>query len=168
MDSLHHGVISGSGVMNVKIEIQEINRSMSSAVTATSLRSRPSAGLSPRRRIVVSSVHNDTRYMMRVLLEMWGYEVSEAMGLDDTLESARDNHADLILVDTSREFENDLEMISTLSHSKELGWAQVIVMSGYSQRRYQRAALECGASGFLTKPLDLDLFESYVRTALNN
>jgi len=106
--------------------------------------------------------------MMRVLLEMWGYEVSEAVGLDETITAARDNHADLILMDTSREFENDLEMISTLSHSKELGWAQVIVMSGYSQRRYQRAALECGASGFLTKPLDLDLFESYVRTALNN
>ena len=141
---------------------------MSTAASGTTLRSSsPAASRSGSRRIVVSSVHNDTRYMMRVLLELWGYEVSEAIGLDETLETAKKEHPRMILLDTSREFENDLEMISALSHSKDLGSAPVVVMSGYSQRRYKKAALECGAAGVLLKPLDLDTFEKYLEAALN-
>lgn len=119
-----------------------------------------------RGRIMISGNHNDSRYMMHVLLEMWGYEVIEAAGEDETVRLAESEHPELILVDTHTQFEEDLKVVSCLRGSHLLTSIPIIVLSEYPQADYQKAAFEKGATGHLVKPLDLDLLESYLETCL--
>jgi CheY-like chemotaxis protein len=120
-----------------------------------------------RHRIMISGSHQDTRYMMRVLLEMWGYEVVEAAGDDETVRVAESARPELILVDTATKFEEDLKVVSSLRRSHVPASVPIIVLSGYPQADYQKAAFENGATGHLVKPLDLDLLESYLETCLD-
>lgn len=117
-------------------------------------------------RVMISARHSDTRQMMHVLLDLWGYEVIEACSNDDAVDLAESRHPQLVLVDTSCKFEEDMEVVTRLRHSHLPPSVPVIVMSTYPQAEYQKAAFEHGASGHLVKPLDLDLLENYLETCL--
>jgi len=117
-------------------------------------------------RVLVSGTQNDTRFMMKVLLEMWGYEVAEAIGISDTVERAESFAPDFVLVDTSRLFDQDIEVVSSLRGSKLRASVPVFVMSGFPQAAYLRSAMEHGATGLLVKPLDLEVLEGHLESAL--
>ena len=119
-----------------------------------------------RGKVLVSGAHNDTRFMMRVLLEMWGYEVAEAEGEEETLQAAESFMPNAILVDTTRAFDDDLKIVSRLRVSSLLKLIPIIVLSGFTQKRYYTAAMDHGATNLLAKPLDLDLLESCLDAAL--
>ena len=124
------------------------------------------AMLDHRGKVIVSSSHNDTRYMMRVLLEMWGYEVVEADGEEETVEAAERFMPNAILVDTTRSFDEDLKIVSRLRVSTLLKMVPIFVLSGFTQAQNYRAAIDHGATNLLAKPLDLDLLESSLEAAL--
>jgi CheY-like chemotaxis protein len=117
-------------------------------------------------RILVSGTQNDTRFMMKVLLEMWGYEVAEAIGISETVQRAETFAPDFVLVDTSRLFDQDIEVVSSLRGSKLRASVPVFVMSGFSQATYLQSAIEHGATGLLVKPLDLEKLEAHLESAL--
>ena len=125
-----------------------------------------SKSIASKARIMISGNNHDTRYMLRVLLEMWGYDAIEANGGDETLQLAETEHPQLILVDTSRTYDADLQVVRRIRQSDIPAAVPVIVLSGYSQSSYQKAAFEHGATGLLVKPLDLDLLENYLETCL--
>src|SRR5215470_14260006 len=81
-----------------------------------------------RGRIMISGNHHDTRYMMRVLLEMWGFEVVEAAGRDETVKIAETERPQLILVDTATQFDEDLKVVSSLRHSHVPASVPIIVL----------------------------------------
>jgi len=120
-----------------------------------------------RGRILISGNNHDSRYMMHVLLEMWGFEVVEASCSDETVRIAETEHPQLILVDTANQFNEDLKIVNSLRHSHVPPSLPIIVLSGYPQADYQKAAFENGATGHLVKPLDLDLLENYLETCLD-
>ena len=102
--------------------------------------------------------------MMRVLLEMWGYRVFEARGEEETLQVAESADPEVILLDTSKLFFDDIEILTAIRRSRRLKQTPVIVLTGYSQPQYEQSARDHGASGFLVKPLDLDLLEGFLGT----
>jgi CheY-like chemotaxis protein len=119
-----------------------------------------------RGKVLISGSHNDTRFMMRVLLEMWGYEVVEADGEEETITAAESFMPNAILVDTTRSFDDDLKIVSRLRVSNLLRLVPIIVLSGFTQAQNYRAAMDHGATNLLAKPLDLDLLESCLEAAL--
>ena len=121
---------------------------------------------SSKGKILISGTHHDTRFMMRVLLEMWGYEVAEADGEEETVTMAESYMPNVILVDTSRLFDEDIKVVSKLRIANIPQLLPIIVLSGFTQTKYQKAAMDHGATSMLAKPLDLDRLESYLETAL--
>jgi DNA-binding response OmpR family regulator len=117
--------------------------------------------------IMISGIHQDTRYMLRVLLQMWDYRVIEAEGPDETLKLANQEHPRVILLDTSLLFEDDLEVLRKIRSSHEVQSLPVIMLSGFPQMQYREAAFKNGASGLLVKPLDIDLLEGYLYDCIN-
>jgi DNA-binding response OmpR family regulator len=117
-------------------------------------------------KILISGSQNDTRFMMRVLLEMWGYEVVEADGEEETVSAAERFMPNAVLVDTTRLFAEDLKVVSRLRLSKVSGLVPIIVLSGFTQDKYRRAAIDHGATSLFAKPLDFDQLESSLETAL--
>jgi DNA-binding response OmpR family regulator len=116
-------------------------------------------------KVLVSGSHRETRYMMRVLLEMWGYDVTEAEGELETVATAETFSPDVILLDTSRLFNEEMKIVSRLklwTHDR----VPIIVLSGFTQPSYRMTAIDHGASGLLPKPIDFGLLESFLETAL--
>jgi response regulator RpfG family c-di-GMP phosphodiesterase len=126
----------------------------------------PDMANSSKGKILVSGTHHDTRFMMRVLLEMWGYEVAEADGEEETVRMAESYLPNVILVDTSRLFDEDIKVVSKLRIAKLPRLLPILVLSGFTQTKYQKAAKDHGATSLLAKPLDLDRLESFLETAL--
>jgi DNA-binding response OmpR family regulator len=116
---------------------------------------------------MITGVHRDTRYMLRVLLEMWQYRVVEAEGPDETLAIAAAEHPKMILLDTSVPYEDDLKILRLIRESRSTDNVPIIVLSGFPQVKYREAAFKNGATGLLVKPLDLDLLEGYLDDYLN-
>ena len=117
-------------------------------------------------KVLVSGSNNDTLYMMRVLLELWGYEVEESAGEDETVLAAEHFLPNVILIDASRLFDDDLKIVSRLRITALTESLPIFVLSGYTQQKYQRAAFDHGATNMLAKPLDLDLLEVCLEAAL--
>ena len=119
-----------------------------------------------RSRVMISATHNDTRAMIRILLEMWGYDVIEADGKAETVELAKNEHPGLILLDTTQRFADEVKVVSDIRSSDSLSSIPIIVMSARSPL-LKRSALEHGATGHLVKPIDLDLLQGCLDKCLD-
>jgi CheY-like chemotaxis protein len=106
----------------------------------------------------------DTRYMLRVILEIWDYDVVEAETPDASIALGSSRHPSLILLDTTMHFTNTLEDIRLLKQEDGLSEVPSVLISGFSQNIYREAALRNGASGFLVKPIDFDLLHEYIES----
>ena len=63
-----------------------------------------------RNRILYVDDDEDSRWMMKVLLEMWNYEVALADAADDGLHLAQSEHFDLYFLDTHLPDESGFEL----------------------------------------------------------
>ena len=61
-------------------------------------------------RILYVDDHEDSRWMMKVLLEMWNYEVALAGAADDGLHLAQSEHFDLYFLDAHLPDESGFEL----------------------------------------------------------
>lgn len=112
--------------------------------------------------IIIVGENDDTRYMLRVILELWDYDVIEARNTDESFSISEGRKPALILIDTTLQFNNSLNDVSKLMHSEGLGDTPSLVISGFSQENYRRTAMDRGASGFLVKPVDFDLLRQHI------
>lgn len=119
---------------------------------------------SPKPLIMVVGPNADTRYMLRVILEIWDYDVVEAESPDASITLGSSRHPSLILLDTTMHFTETLEDIRLLKQEDGLSDVPSVLISGFSQNIYREAALRNGASGFLVKPIDFDLLHEYIET----
>ena len=118
----------------------------------------------PKPLIMVVGPNADTRYMLRVILEIWDYDVVEAETPDASITLGSSRHPTLILLDTTMHFTETLEDIRLLKQEDALPDVPSVLISGFSQNMYREAALRSGASGFLVKPIDFDLLHEYIET----
>jgi CheY-like chemotaxis protein len=123
---------------------------------------------SPKPLIMIVGPSEDTRYMLRVILELWNYEVIEAATPEESLRLGRKRHPSLLLMDTTSDFAGCLDNINKIKHDGEWTTVPSIMMSGYSQETYRDAAIKSGASHYIAKPVDFDLLQTYIETLLNN
>lgn len=119
---------------------------------------------SPKPLIMIVGPNADTRYMLRVILEIWDYDVIEAETPDASIVLGTSRHPSLILLDTTIHFTDVLEDIRLLKQDDGLPDVPSVLISGFSQNIYREAALRNGASGFLVKPIDFDLLHEYIET----
>ena len=154
---------SNSGLLGVKRRPRRNSGIMHTHVKASrSARWRDNQLVDTRPLIMISGIYCDTRYMLRVLLEMWGYRVMEAEGSNETLKYVRTRGLRMVILDTSLAFEDDLQVLREIRHSDIGGSVPVLVLTGFPQIRHRKAAFENGATGLLVKPMDLDLLEGYL------
>ena len=114
--------------------------------------------------ILIVGPDEDTRYMLRVILELWEYEVLEAENLDTSITLGSSHHPSVILLDTTAHFTDVLDDIRQLKQEDGFRDVPSVLLSGYSQETYRSAALSSGASGFLVKPIDFDLLHAYIES----
>ncbi len=102
--------------------------------------------------------------MLKVVLELWDYQVMEAESSDDSIRLAKNGHPSVILMDTPLPFDDTLNALSKWHSSDSVGHTPSVVLSGYSQASYRQEAWKRGASCVLVKPIDFDILRTYVDT----
>lgn len=96
----------------------------------------------------------DTREAMRLVLEMYGYEVIEAGDGASALVALHHTHAGLILLDLMMPGMNGSEFLEKQRADPEIASIPVLLLSGAADLRSEARRL--GVAAWVRKPADLD------------
>jgi CheY-like chemotaxis protein len=119
-------------------------------------------------KVLILSVEPDMRNLLKTLIELWGFETTVSDCLENSLSIVENEQPCLILLDSVLPFEEHLENIRQLRRRKSSKKIPIIVLSGFSQPQFKNLSLAVGADGFLVKPIDFDLLETFLRTNIES
>ena len=113
--------------------------------------------------VVVAGRQAETRRMLKVLLEMWDYDVAEVSGLQDSVAIAASDRPTAVLVDGFLPMADCLAEVEEAKKSKCMAGIPLIVLSGFSRERVGQGVKDSGAEGLMVKPLDFDALERLLK-----
>ena len=129
-------------------------RTTSSALAATDCH-RPM-------RILIVENHDDTRFLLGLLLEQLGHEVTAAATMGEALAVAGHAHADVLVSDIGLPDGNGWELMRLLGDHRP-GYA--IAMSGFGQASDRQKSLGAGYRHHLLKPVEPNQLEGLLDEA---
>ena len=98
----------------------------------------------------------DSRFMMRRLLEMAGYHVLEASDGEQAVKMALESRPALILMDLSLPKLDGLSATRQIRQQKGLKKTPILAVSAHDSPESRTEALEAGCNEYVTKPIDFD------------
>jgi two-component system response regulator HydG len=111
----------------------------------------------PKKRILCVDDHEDSNRMMKVLLEIWNYEVALAGTAADGFHLAQSERFDMYLLDTRLPKVSGFELCKQICRFP--GHAPVVFISAAAYDTDKQRGLQAGAIAYLTKPLDFEILE---------
>lgn len=102
----------------------------------------------------------DSRFMMRRLLEMAGYQVLEASDGEQAVKMASEQHPALILMDLSLPKLDGLAATREIRKQKPLRKIPIIAVSAHDSPQTRAEALAAGCNEYITKPIDFDVLST--------
>jgi CheY-like chemotaxis protein len=109
--------------------------------------------------VLVVEDHEDTRFMLRYLMENRGCTVVEAGDGESAIRLTESMNPDLILMDSSLPKLDGLTATRRIRELPTRNSIPIIMLSGQALPRFRDQALLAGSSDVLAKPLDLNAFE---------
>jgi CheY-like chemotaxis protein len=135
--------------------------------TPAAKRKRDSGSLPPL--VLVVEDHEDTRFLLKTMLEMRGYRVSEAADGEEGVRLARRERPRLVIMDATLPRLDGLAATRRIRSDSALEGVPVVFLSGHAQPDFRAAALDAGGTDFLVKPIALEdlasVLERYLRAA---
>ncbi len=121
--------------------------------------------------VLVVDDHEDTRFMLRTMLELrGGISVVEAGNGIRAIEMAESVHPDLILIDGSLPLVDGYEATRRIRELTATREVPIIFLSGHAQPAAEAKAFAAGCTDYLVKPFGLakldNLLERYLHRKL--
>jgi signal transduction histidine kinase/ActR/RegA family two-component response regulator len=118
-------------------------------------------GVQPSRRlddrsILVVEDDDDTREVLRFMLEAEGARVGTAATGADGVRAAERLHPEVVLCDIGLPDFDGMEVARRLRARPDFGGLRLIALTGYGQAEDIRLAIEAGFDAHITKPVNLD------------
>ena len=110
---------------------------------------------SHRAKVLVAEDHDDTRLMLRTVLERRGLSVVEAGDGLEAVNAAEREHPDLILMDGGLPLLDGISATRRLRGLASLSAVPIVFLSGHAGSQHQTAALEAGCDEYVVKPFDI-------------
>lgn len=104
--------------------------------------------------------HEDTRALLRTLLERRGLSVVEACDGFAAVEAAERERPDLILMDGGLPLLDGVTATRRLRGLPALSAVPIIFLSGHAGPREQTAARDAGCDDYVVKPFDIARLET--------
>jgi two-component system, cell cycle response regulator DivK len=116
----------------------------------------------PEPLVLVAEDHEDTRHMLRAILEMKGCRVVEACdGLQAVAVAGREQ-PDLIIMDGSLPLLDSLVATRLIRGNALLSKVFIVALNGWGTLSFHDAALAAGCNDCLNKPIDFERLESHL------
>ena len=109
-----------------------------------------------RQLFLVVEDFEDSRFMMRRLLEMAGYSVVEASDGEQAVRIAEEARPVLILMDLSLPKLDGLAATRQIRQKKGLKRVPIVAVSAHDSPESRSEALAAGCNEYVTKPIDFD------------
>lgn len=132
-----------------------------SALPATNQTDGPRAS-----KVLVAEDHEDTRDLLRTLLERRGVAVVEAGDGVEAVELAERERPDLILMDGGLPRLDGVSATRRLRGLPSLAGVPIVFLSGHAGPRAQSDARAAGCDDYVVKPFDLARFEGVLNRLL--
>ena len=117
-------------------------------------------------RILVVDDELDLVSVLRMGLEIQGFEVLEAMDGEEGLRRARQDRPDLMVLDLMLPKMDGYKVCRALKFDERFRHLPIIILSARSGDQDKRLALDMGADLFLTKPYEINDLVSKIRLKL--
>ena len=109
-----------------------------------------------KRLFLVVEDFEDSRYMLRQLLELAGYRVVEATDGEEAIELAVTRRPELILMDLSLPKLDGLSATRRIRQQQGLSHVPIVAVSAHDSPGTRTEALAAGCNEYVTKPIDFD------------
>ena len=119
-------------------------------------------------RILVVEDTEDNRFMMRRLLEISGYRVSEAVNGQEAVHVAQRDKPAAILMDLSLPMVDGLAATRQIRQLPELKKVPIIAVSAHDTADFHAEALAAGCDAYITKPIDYVELEDLIARLVSN
>ena len=120
-----------------------------------------------QRSVLVVEDHDDTRFMLRTMLELrGGIVVVEAENGAMAIALATNVHVDLILMDTDLPVVDGCAATSRIREYPPTREIPIVMMSCHAEPAAQKRAFAAGCTEYLVKPFSLHGFDSMVNRYL--
>ena len=118
----------------------------------------------PDKTVLVVEDFDDTRAFIRMLLEMKGCHVLEAVNGREAVEaaSAHCSEIDLILMDLRMPVMTGVEATRRIREQSESCRVPIVAMSAHCEGHWREEALAAGAAGCFGKPIDPRLLDEII------
>jgi two-component system, cell cycle response regulator DivK len=105
--------------------------------------------------VLVADDLADARIVLRLMLELRGYNVVEARNGEEAVELIRVNCPDLVLMDLNMPVMDGLTATAAIREMEEsCREVPIIAVTAHDTYGISKAALEAGCNAYLTKPFD--------------
>lgn len=112
-----------------------------------------------KRTVMVAEDYDDTRMMIRVMLEMRGYRVIEAADGLAAVELAEREHPDLILMDLDMPVLDGCAAAIKIRELESLRDVPIVAVTAHLKEDWQARASRAGFADYVAKPMDLTLLD---------
>ena len=116
--------------------------------------------------ILVVDDEIDTLQLLRVMLEMDGFEIFEAFNGLEAIESVKKNRPDAVLMDVMMPRMDGLEACRILRAQPETATLPIIIVSAKTQVEAVKEGLDAGATRYLKKPISRSNLIETIREVL--
>ncbi len=116
--------------------------------------------------VLVVEDFDETRFMLKFLLESSGYRVVEAVDGRQAIEAAQREHPDLILMDISLPVLDGIAATRCIREDARLREIPIVAVTAHISAEYRDQALAAGCNEYVPKPIDFDLLESVLNRFL--
>jgi two-component system cell cycle response regulator DivK len=116
-------------------------------------------------KVLVVEDHDDTREMLRMLLESWGCRVVEARNGLEAVEAASRERPQIILMDGRLPLLDGLEATRRIRKNGFLDQVKILALDGSGSPWYHADALAVGCDDTIEKPFDMEKLQTYVAGA---
>jgi CheY-like chemotaxis protein len=118
------------------------------------------------RLVMVVDDHDDTRALLKYVIELRGWRVVEAVDGEEAVLLAERVRPDLILMDTNLPRVDGLTATRRIRKLTTLHNVPIIFLSGHAQPEYRAVALATGGNEYFVKPINLSDLETAVEKQL--
>jgi two-component system cell cycle response regulator DivK len=109
--------------------------------------------------VLVAEDSDDLRALMKTVLQMKGYRVTEAADGRQAVESALLEHPDLILMDLSMPVMDGWEATRQLRRYELTREVPIVAVSAHCREEQRELAIRAGCDEYIPKPVDYEALD---------
>jgi CheY-like chemotaxis protein len=110
--------------------------------------------------ILIAEDSADSREMLRLLLQLKGYEVLSVEDGPHAVELALARRPDMILLDLELPKLDGLGVTRHLRSHREFKNTPIVIVSGHDPRQFRKPALDAGCTEYILKPIDFERLDT--------